>query len=96
MNNYEMTLVLPEKATPAKKKSVGETIGKMVKIFKGKVVKVDDWGKLDLAYPIEKNESGNFLHFHLELEADGPKNLSDKLNLEEGILRYLIVTREEK
>ena len=96
MNNYELTIVLPEKSTPAKKKSAQELIAKLVKTFKGKIAKVDDWGRLDLSYPIEKNDSGEFLHFHLELEADGPKNLSDKLNLETGIIRYLIVAREDK
>ena len=36
---YELTIVLAEKATPAKKKAVEETIEKLVKVSKGSIVK---------------------------------------------------------
>lgn len=95
MNEYELTLVLPEKATPAKKKSVIESIEKVVKTIKGKVSKKDDWGKLELSYPIKDNVSGVFLHFKLELEPDSAKNLEQKVKVEDDIIRYLLVRAEE-
>jgi ribosomal protein S6 len=64
---YELVLVLPGEATSAKKKSATETLEKIVKIFKGKVVKATDWGKRELAYKIKKNNSGVFMIFDLEL-----------------------------
>lgn len=91
MLNYELTVVLPGKATAAKRKKAKETIGKLVKTLKGKVGKADDWGKKDLSYEIKKNNSGFFLHFVLELDGQEVKNLEQKLNLEEGIIRHLIV-----
>ena len=42
MPKYELTLVLDLKATPAKKKAVGETIEKIIKMGKGKVEKTED------------------------------------------------------
>lgn len=91
MRKYELTVVLPEKATPAKKKAVSETIEKMVKVFKGKIEKSDDWGKLDLYYPIKKNNSGVFLFFQLELEPKSADSLDQKIKLEEDIIRHLLV-----
>lgn len=90
---YELTIVLPGSATPAKKKSAQGKIEKIVTSAKGKVDKFDDWGERKLAYPIAKNGTGIFLHFQLELEAEAVKGLDSKLNLEEDILRYLLVKK---
>lgn len=91
MRNYELTVVLPEKATPAKAKAVTAAIEKIVKVFKGKVIKMDSWGKLDLYYPIKKNNSGVFLHFQLELEPKSADSLDQKIKLEEDITRHLLI-----
>lgn len=95
MTKYELTVVLPGDTTTAKKKNSQEAIEKIVKTFGGKVAKLDDWGKKELAYNIAKNDSGIFLHYILELEAESVKMLSQKLNLEEGIIRYLFVKQEK-
>lgn len=93
MNKYELTVVLPGKATAAKKKSVTESIEKLAKILKGKVGKVDDWGVIDFAYLIKKNTQGAFLSFPLEIEASMVSQLDTKLRMEDNIIRYLIVRK---
>lgn len=96
MEKYELTVVLLGNATTAKKKNAQETIEKIVKIIGGKIGKVEDWGKKELAYEIAKNESGIFLHYNLELEGEAIKMLPQKFNLEENIIRYLLVKKEEE
>ena len=95
MQNYELTLVLPEKVTAARKKSVTDLVEKIVKTFKGKVLKTDDWGRIDLAYKVKKNSSGSFMHFDLELEPKSVHNLDAKIRLEESVIRYLLVRKEK-
>lgn len=94
MRSYELTIVLPGGTTSAKKKSMLEKTKKMISSLKGKVGKVDDWGELDLAYSIAEKDTGIFLLFNLELEAEAAKEIDSKLNLEEGIVRYLLVRKE--
>lgn len=91
MNKYELTVLISGKATPAKQKSAGEKIKKIVEVFKGKVEKVDDWGKKDLVYKIKGNESGIFTLFNIELNPEDVKKLNDKLKMEDDLLRFLIV-----
>ncbi len=91
MRKYELTLVLPGGITVAQKKSQREKIEKILKALKVKVGKNEDWGEIKLAYLINKNSSGIFLHYNLELDAQSVKPVSDKLKLEESILRYLLV-----
>lgn len=82
MRKYELTIILDAKVTVAKKKAVGETIEKVVKVFKGKVEKTEDWG--------EKG-AGQALHFLLELDNISAKSLDTKLKGEGEIKKYLII-----
>jgi small subunit ribosomal protein S6 len=96
MKNYELTVVLPGKSTAASKKDVVERIGAMVKANKGKVAETEDWGKKELAYDIDKNKEGVFLHFVLELPTEVVKNISEKVKLEDDIIRHLLVVADKK
>jgi small subunit ribosomal protein S6 len=96
MNNYELTVVLPGGATSAKKKNVLGRIEKLIKTGKGKITETNDWGKLDLAYEIEKQNEGVFLLLNVETDAQGIKNLKDKLRLDDDIIRYLIIREDRK
>lgn len=94
MRNYELTIVLVGKVTPAKKKSVGADVEKIIKTAGGKITGTEDWGERGLAYEINGEKSGTYVHFKLELDPDSAKNLDTKLNLEESIARYLLVREE--
>ncbi|MFV1917062.1 MAG: 30S ribosomal protein S6 [Patescibacteria group bacterium] len=94
MNKYEFTVVLAGKVTPAKKKSIIGKLEKLLKGVNGEVGKLSDWGEIEFAYPVKKNNSGIFLHFPLELEPESASNLDSKLNLEEDVIRYLLVRKE--
>lgn len=94
MSQYELTVVLDGKATPAKTKAFKEKIAKLVELFKGKVVKTDDWGKKDLAYKIKKSDTGYYLYWELELGSSMAKKLGEKLRVEEEILRQLLLRKD--
>jgi len=89
--DYELAVVIDGEASSAKKKAVREGVEKMVKLYKGKVKKVHDWGKKELAYKIKKKSTGNYMIFDLELGSSAASELNERLRLEEGILRHLIV-----
>ena len=91
MNKYELTLVVEGKGASAKKKKVTDTLEKLIKIFKGKVVESKDWGVKDLAYKLAKSDTGYFMHFVLELEASSVKALNEKLRTDADILRFLLI-----
>lgn len=82
MQKYELTIVLEEKASVAKKKKIQETVEKIISLVKGKVGKVEDWGVVG---------TGVYLHFPLELEKSSVKAISTKLGQEGEIKRYLLV-----
>ncbi len=91
MEKYELTCVLPENISPSQKKLLVEKLEKILKGVNGSLKKSEEWGKLELAYPIKKNNSGIFLHFVIELNPDKLKLLNDKIRIESSIIRYLLV-----
>lgn len=93
MRNYELTIILPGAVSAAKKKAANEKIEKLVKEGKGKVTKTEEWGLRDLAYKIGKETSGNYTYYDLELDGKTAKNLGEKLSLDEGFTRYLLILK---
>lgn len=91
MNDYELTVLLKGSVTSAKVKSVSEKIEKITKTLDGKLEETKEWGKIDLAYPIKKEKTGNFVHYVLKMGPQSAKNLNLKLKLEDDIIRYLLV-----
>lgn len=59
----------------------------------GKVMKEDFWGLRDLAYPIKRQTKGFYAHFELETAPKNVKGIDKTLQLEENILRYLLIRR---
>lgn len=93
MNTYELTYVLDGKLTPAKRKSATAKMEDQIKVFSGKIVENKELGKKDLAYSIKKAESGYFISLELTMDGQNIKKLNDKLRVDEGILRYLIIKK---
>lgn len=94
MNKYELTVILEAKTTAAKKKSVLETLEKIINLLEGKIEKAEDWGVKDLFHEIKKQKEGLYLHMPFEMNAKSIKPFEIKLKAEENILRYLIVRTE--
>lgn len=57
----------------------------------GKITSIEDDGVKRLAYPIRDHEKARFLYYTLELENDVPAKLSSDLNIDDNVMRYLLV-----
>lgn len=62
----------------------------------GEIVREDNWGKKKLAYRIDKNDFAVYVYFDVKLPADAPLKISNTFNITEEVLRYLLVTVDEK
>lgn len=94
MRDYELVLVIdPDLAEGDRKKEITK-VKKIIEGLKGKVEKTDEWGKRELAYPIKKKNLGYYFLLVLKLPNKAPVQVDNKLKLEEGIIRYLLVKKE--
>lgn len=91
MNSYYLTVVLQPELDDKKKASLLETVKKTMLGQEGKLKKEDTWGSRDLAYPINHQSKGFYVHFEFEADPEVAKDIDKKLKVEEDIMRYLLV-----
>lgn len=62
----------------------------------GEIIKEDNWGKKRLAYQINRQDFAVYVYMDVKLPADAPLKISNTLNITDEVLRYLLVTVDEK
>ena len=60
----------------------------------GEISAVDHWGVRQMAYPIDKQNTGYYVVAQVQAEADGLPEFERALRLDTELLRYLIVLNE--
>lgn len=86
---HELTILVDEIAP----QEVIDGLTEKVKGY-GKITKIEDDGVKRLAYPVQKvrlHEKAHYLYYTLELEDGVPAKLSSNLNIDDNIVRYLLV-----
>ena len=61
----------------------------------GTVSEVDEWGKRRLAYPINDENEGVYTVINFTSEPDFPAELDRVYKITEGVMRSLIVAKED-
>ena len=78
-----------------------EAIAAMIEKFKtlvetqGTVAAIDDWGKRRLAYPINDLTEGYYVLMSFTSAPEFPKELDRILGITEGVMRSMIVCKDE-
>jgi len=92
MRKYEGMIIIDPKLEEEKIKEKIEDLKKIIE-EKGKIERMDEWGKRQLAYPINKREEGYYLV--IEFEADGSviQDLRKYMDIGTDYLRYMFIRR---
>ena len=91
MNLYEHTIVARQDTSPAQLKQLQEKYSKIVEKNEGNIVKLENWGLMNLSYLIKKNKKGNYIHFKIEGPAKIVSDLEKNESMDKNLLRYLTV-----
>lgn len=79
-----------------------EGVAALVEKFKsliganGTITNVEEWGKRRLAYPIQDENEGHYLFVEFSSAPDFPAELDRVYKITDGVLRSLIVVKNEK
>ena len=60
----------------------------------GEITAVEDWGKRQLAYPIENQENGRYVVAQFSIEPEALEEFERVLKLDGDLLRHLVVLHE--
>jgi small subunit ribosomal protein S6 len=95
MKEYELTVLIhpdleADIETPLKK------VRDIIKNAGGEIILEDNWGKKKLAYKINKEDFAVYVYMDVKLPSDAPLKISNTFNITDEVIRYLLVTVDEK
>jgi len=94
MRKYELVCVVHPDLDEAAFNSVVEKVKGWITETKGKVDKVDIWGRKKMAYPIKKQREGQYVLLNVSLEPAATAALDQNLRFLEPVLRYMLTSVE--
>ncbi len=91
MNLYEHTIIARQDISPSQLKQIQDKYSKIVEKNNGDVVKLENWGLMNLSYLIKKNKKGNYIHFKIKADGNTILELEKNEKIDKNLLRYLTV-----
>ena len=97
MNRYEMIYIIDADLEEAARKELIEKVSALITNNGGEIEKVDEtWGKRRLAYAIDYKTEGWYVLVTFKAPVELPRELERNLQINENVLRYLVVKLVEK
>lgn len=96
MNKYELMYIIDASLEDEPRKELIERVSTLITGNAGEVEKVDEWGKRRLAYPINYKNEGYYVLVNFTASPELPREIERVLQINEKVLRYLIIRIEEK
>ena len=97
MNRYEMFYIIDTDLEETARKELIEKVSALITNNGGEIEKVDEtWGKRRLAYAIDYKTEGWYVLVTFKAPVELPRELERNLQINESVLRYLVIRLEEK
>ncbi|ORU92042.1 MAG: 30S ribosomal protein S6 [Cycloclasticus sp. symbiont of Bathymodiolus heckerae] len=94
MRHYEVVfLVHPDQS--AQVPAMIERYSVAIKESGGSVHRVEDWGRRQLAYPINKIHKAHYTLMNIECDQEGLEELEKSFKFNDAVIRNLITRRDE-
>lgn len=95
MREYELTVLIH----PDLEADLDNTLTKLRAVITGaggEITSEDNWGKKKLAYRINRQDFAVYVFMELNVPADAPLKISNTFNITDEVLRYLLVSTNDK
>ena len=96
MRNYEGVFIISPDLSAETTKGTVTGIQELVTKNGGRVDGLQEWGKRRLAYKIQKKHEGHYVLVNFQLDSKNTKKLEQSLRLNDQVMRYLLVNKDEQ
>ncbi len=94
MVNYEGVFILDPDLSADVAKTTVTQIQDLVTKNGGRIDGIQEWGKKRLAYEIKKKKDGSYVVLNFQLDSLSTKKVDQTLRLNDNILRFLLVNKD--
>ena len=93
MRHYEIVfLVHPDQSEQVP--AMIERYKSLIEAGNGKIHRLEDWGRRQLAYPIQNLVKAHYVLFNVEIGQDVLNELADGFRFNDAVLRHLVMKRD--
>jgi len=94
--DYELAFILNPEVSEEETRAILERVEQIVATYGGQIVKVNQWGRRRLAYPIERHRDGLYVFIDMILTPETVSELERMLKVSEIVLRHMTKRRDPK
>lgn len=94
--DYELGFILNPEVSEEEVRAMLDRIERVVTSNDGQIVKVNQWGRRRLAYPIERHRDGLYTFIDMILTPESVIELERTLKVSEIVLRHMVRRRDAK
>jgi len=94
--DYELAFILSPEASEEETRAIMDRVEQVVTTHEGQLVKVNQWGRRRLAYPIERHRDGIYVFIDMILTPESVSELERTLKVSEIVLRHMVKRRDPK
>ena len=91
MTLYENTIVAKQDLPKSELSKIKDKYNDIINNSSGKVLKIEEWGLLNLARKIKKYNKAFYIHYKFEGNKETLKEINKKIKIDTSIIRHLIV-----
>ena len=92
---YEVMYIINPETDADKIEKLNDAVGKLIEKEGGTVVRMDDVGMRNLAYPIQKKHEGHYVLFEIDGTGQEIMELERRMRVNDMIMRYITVRVDE-
>ena len=91
MSFYENTLIAKQDLPKSELDNIKEKYNELINNNSGKVMKIEEWGLLNLARKIKRYKKGFYIHYKFEGNKETLNEISKKIKIDSSVIRHLVV-----
>ena len=92
---YENTIITKQDLPVSEIKKIREKYNELINKNSGKVIKIEEWGLLNLSRKINNYKKGFYIHYKFEGNNETLDEINKKIKVDNLIIRNLIVKYKE-
>ena len=94
--DYELGLIINPEVSEEETRAILDRVEQIVANNGGQIVKVNQWGRRRLAYPIDRHRDGFYVFIDMILTSETVLELERTLKVSETVLRHMVKRRDPK
>ena len=95
MRDYELVIIITPEFEETATADLVDKVKSWITESGGSIESIEEWGRQKLAYMIRKQKEGQYFLFKAQMEPSAVAGLERNFGLQESILRFLIINRDD-